>query len=156
MALAGTLPVLLIGGALLLWTRGAASAGDIATAGLIATRIAQMSGWVSMTAMGIFSNIGEIEDGIRTLTPPHAITDAPEALRPATPPAAPSASSMSASATAARRRRSRISTCASDPARRWRWSAAPARARPRRSRCCCGSTRSRAGGSRSTASISAT
>ncbi len=82
MALAGTLPALLIGGALFLWTRGAASAGDIATAGLISTRIAQMSGWVSMTAMGIFANIGEIEDGIRTLTPAHAITDAPE---PATP-----------------------------------------------------------------------
>ncbi len=83
MALAGALPVMLIGGALLLWTRGQASSGDIATAGLIATRIAQMSGWVSMTAMGIFSNIGEIEDGIRTLTPPHAITDAPEASVPA-------------------------------------------------------------------------
>ena len=38
MALAGGLPVVLIGGALLLWTRGGASAGDIATAGLIATR----------------------------------------------------------------------------------------------------------------------
>jgi ATP-binding cassette subfamily B protein len=82
MALAGALPVLLIGGTLFLWTRGQATAGDIATAGLIATRIAQMSGWVSMTAMGIFSNIGEIEDGIRTLTPPHAIVDAPEAVAP--------------------------------------------------------------------------
>ncbi|MBP7001044.1 ABC transporter ATP-binding protein [Amaricoccus sp.] len=82
MTLAGALPVLLIGGALLLWTRGQASPGDIATAGLIATRLAQMSGWVSMTAMGIFSNIGEIEDGMRTLSPPHAITDAPEAVAP--------------------------------------------------------------------------
>jgi ATP-binding cassette subfamily B protein len=82
MALAGALPVMLIGGALWLWTGGAATAGDIATAGLIATRIAQMSGWVSMTAMGIFSNIGEIEDGIRTLSPAHAIVDAPEAISP--------------------------------------------------------------------------
>ncbi|HRO10475.1 ABC transporter ATP-binding protein [Amaricoccus sp.] len=84
MTLAGVLPVLLIGGALLLWTRGAATAGDIATAGLLATRIAQMSGWVSMTAMGIFSNIGEIEDGMRTLSPPHTITDAPGARQPST------------------------------------------------------------------------
>ena len=84
MALAGALPVLLIGGALLLWTRGAASAGDIATAGLLATRIAQMSGWVSMTAMGIFANVGEIEDGMRTLSPPHSITDAPGARAPGT------------------------------------------------------------------------
>jgi ATP-binding cassette, subfamily B, bacterial len=83
MTLAGTLPVLLVGGALFLWTRGAATAGDIATAGLIATRIAQMSGWVSMTAMGIFTNVGEIEDGMRTLSPPHAIVDAAGAMAPA-------------------------------------------------------------------------
>ncbi|HVH03217.1 MAG TPA: ABC transporter transmembrane domain-containing protein, partial [Amaricoccus sp.] len=76
MALAGALPVALVGGALLLWTRDLATAGDIATAGIIATRIAQMSGWVSMAAMGIFANVGEIEDGIRTLSPPHSITDA--------------------------------------------------------------------------------
>ena len=82
MLLAGLLPVLLIGGSLYLWTRGAATPGDIAAAGLISTRIAQMSGWVSMTAMGVFGNIGEIEDGMRTLTPPHAITDAPEAAAP--------------------------------------------------------------------------
>jgi ATP-binding cassette subfamily B protein len=84
MTLAGTLPVLLIGGSLYLWTRGGATAGDIATAGLIATRIAQMSGWVSMTAMGIFTNVGEIEDGMRTLSPPHAIVDAEGAAAPAT------------------------------------------------------------------------
>ena len=83
MALAGALPVVLIGGALWLWTKGAASAGDIATAGLLSTRLAQMSGWVSMTAMGIFANIGEIEDGMRTLSPPHAIVDAEGAAAPA-------------------------------------------------------------------------
>jgi ATP-binding cassette, subfamily B, bacterial len=79
MALGGVLPVAMVGGALWFWTRGTATAGDIAAAGLISTRLAQMSGWVSMTAMGIFSNIGEIEDGIRTLTPPHRIADAPGA-----------------------------------------------------------------------------
>ena len=82
MGLAGALPVALVGGTLLLWTRDMASAGDIATAGIIATRIAQMSGWVSMAAMGIFANVGEIEDGIRTLSPAHGITDAE---RPRTP-----------------------------------------------------------------------
>jgi ATP-binding cassette subfamily B protein len=82
MALAGVLPVVLIGGALWLWTQGAASAGDIATAGLLSTRLAQMSGWVSMTAMGIFANVGEIEDGMRTLAPPHSIVDAEGAVAP--------------------------------------------------------------------------
>jgi ATP-binding cassette, subfamily B, bacterial len=83
MALAGTLPVMLIGGALWFWSLGTATAGDIAAAGLIATRIAQMSGWVSMTAMGIFTNIGEIEDGMRTLSPPHRIVDAERAVETA-------------------------------------------------------------------------
>ena len=101
MALAGMLPVVLIGGTLLLWTRGAATAGDIATAGLIATRLAQMSGWVSMTAMGVFSNVGEVEDGMRTLSPPHTIVDAAGAMA-RSGRAARSTSSASASATAGR------------------------------------------------------
>jgi ATP-binding cassette subfamily B protein len=83
MTLAGALPVVLIGGALWFWSRGAATAGDIATAGLLSTRLAQMSGWVSMTAMGIFTNVGEIEDGMRTLAPPHTIVDAAHAATPA-------------------------------------------------------------------------
>jgi ATP-binding cassette subfamily B protein len=80
MGLAGVLPVALVGGALLLWTRGGATTGDIALAGLIATRLAQMSGWVSMTAMNVFAAVGEIEDGMRTLSPPHAIVDDPDAV----------------------------------------------------------------------------
>ncbi len=84
MTLAGALPVGLIGGALFFWTRGLATAGDIAMAALISTRLAQMSGWVSMTAMSIFANIGEIEDGARTLSPPHGIVDAAGAHAPET------------------------------------------------------------------------
>ncbi len=79
MTLAGMLPVLLIGGTLVLWNAGGASAGDIAAAGAIAIRIAQMTGWVSFTLMQIYSNLGEVEDGMRTLTPPHALTDAADA-----------------------------------------------------------------------------
>ena len=79
MTLAGTLPVILIGGTLLLWSDGIATAGDIAAAGAISIRIAQMTGWVSFTLMGIYANIGEVEDGIRTLTPPHGLTDADSA-----------------------------------------------------------------------------
>jgi ATP-binding cassette subfamily B protein len=29
-----------------------------------------MTGWVSFSLMSIFGNIGEVEDGIRTLAPP--------------------------------------------------------------------------------------
>lgn len=79
MAFSGLLPVILIGGAILMWQRGAATVGDIAAAGAVAIRIAQMSGWVSMSLMGIWGSIGEVEDGMRTLAPPHALVDAPDA-----------------------------------------------------------------------------
>ena len=70
MALAGVLPVLLVGAVLALWANGAASPGDIVATGAIAIRIAQMTGWVSFTLMGMYSSIGEVENGIETLTPP--------------------------------------------------------------------------------------
>jgi ATP-binding cassette subfamily B protein len=79
MTVAGILPVLLIGGTLALWAQGTATPGDIAAAGAIAIRIAQMTGWVSFTLMAIYANVGEIEDGMRTLTVPHALTDADDA-----------------------------------------------------------------------------
>ena len=69
MSLAGLLPVLLLGGTLVLWQRGMTSEGDIVAAGAIAIRIAQMTGWVSFTLMQIYANVGEVEDGMRTLTP---------------------------------------------------------------------------------------
>ena len=80
MLLAGVLPVLLIGGAVLLWQQGQATAGDIAASGAIAMRIAQMSGWVSFTLMSIYTSVGEVEDGMRTLSVPHTLTDGPDAI----------------------------------------------------------------------------
>lgn len=79
MTIAGILPVLLIGGTLILWQSGGATAGDIAAAGTVSIRIAQMTGWVSFTLMAIYANVGEVEDGMNTLTPPHALTDRPGA-----------------------------------------------------------------------------
>ncbi|WP_434616421.1 ABC transporter ATP-binding protein [Tabrizicola sp. M-4] len=79
MTLAGVLPLLLIGGAVLLWMQGASTAGDIAAAGAIAMRIAQMSGWVSFTLMSIYTSVGEVEDGMKTLAIPHALADAADA-----------------------------------------------------------------------------
>lgn len=79
MLLAGVLPVLLIGGTVMLWQQGSATAGDIAAAGAIALRIAQMSGWVSFTLMSIYTSVGEVEDGMRTLSVPHTLADAKDA-----------------------------------------------------------------------------
>lgn len=80
MMLAGLLPVMLIGGAIMLWQRGEATPGDIAAAGAVSMRIAQMTGWVSFALMSIYSSVGEVEDGMRTLTPPHSLTDNSNAI----------------------------------------------------------------------------
>ncbi|SPF79357.1 ABC transporter ATP-binding protein [Pseudoprimorskyibacter insulae] len=79
MTAAGMLPILLVGGALWYWSRGMVTAGDIAATGAVALRLAQMTGWVSFTLMGLYANIGEVEDGMRTLTPPHRLLDKPGA-----------------------------------------------------------------------------
>lgn len=79
MSLAGLLPVLMLGGTLLLWQRGIATQGDVVASGAIAIRIAQMTGWVSFTLMAIYSNVGEIEDGMRTLTPRIRVENEPDA-----------------------------------------------------------------------------
>ncbi|WP_288947625.1 ABC transporter ATP-binding protein [uncultured Paracoccus sp.] len=80
MTIAGALPVILVGGSILLWRQGLATAGDITAAGAIAMRLAQMTGWVSMALMGVWGSIGEVEDGMQTLAPPHALTDASDAI----------------------------------------------------------------------------
>lgn len=79
MALAGILPVLMVGGTVWLWSRGLATSGDIAASGAVSFRLAQMTGWVSFSLMSIFGNMGEVEDGLRTLTPPYSLTDAANA-----------------------------------------------------------------------------
>ena len=81
MTLAGLLPVVLLGGTIVLWQRGMASEGDIVAAGAVAIRIAQMTGWVSFSLMAIYSNVGEVEDGMKTLTPPVRLEDEPGAQK---------------------------------------------------------------------------
>lgn len=80
MVLAGCLPVLLIGGALWYWSQGLVTAGDITATGAVSLRLAQMTGWVSFTLMALYANIGEVEDGMRTLAKPYILRDAPGAV----------------------------------------------------------------------------
>jgi ATP-binding cassette subfamily B protein len=80
MAVAGLIPALLVGAVLWYWTKGLASPGDIAAVGAVSIRISQMTGWVSFTLMSIYANLGEVEDGMRTLSPAHTLTDAPDAV----------------------------------------------------------------------------
>ena len=76
MTLAGVLPLLLVGSTLYFWTQGSATAGDIAISGTIGLRLAQMTGWVSFTLMNMYADVGEVEDAIKTLSPPHTLLDA--------------------------------------------------------------------------------
>ena len=75
MTLAGVLPVLLLGATLWLWQGGMATAGDIVAAGAVSIRIAQMTGWVSFTLMGLYANVGEIENGVKTLAKRDRVED---------------------------------------------------------------------------------
>ena len=77
--LAGILPVMMVGGSLWFWSSGNVTAGDIAAAGAISLRLSQMTGWVSYTLMTLYSNLGEVEDGMKTLSPPHNLKDKADA-----------------------------------------------------------------------------
>jgi ATP-binding cassette subfamily B protein len=55
--------VILIGGTILLWQKGAATPGDIAASGAISMRIAQMTGWVSFTLMTIYTSLARSRTG---------------------------------------------------------------------------------------------
>ncbi len=74
-AIAGVLPVLLVGGTVFFWSQGGATIGDIAAAGTVSFRLSQMTGWVSFSLMAIFGNLGEVEDGLRTLAVPYTLQD---------------------------------------------------------------------------------
>ena len=80
MALGGLLPIILVGLTLYFWSTGAATAGNIAAAGAISLRLSQMTGWVSFTLMGMYANVGELEDAMNTLSPAHTLIDKPDAV----------------------------------------------------------------------------
>ncbi|MBV8440454.1 MAG: ABC transporter ATP-binding protein, partial [Hyphomicrobiales bacterium] len=58
-----------------LWSRGAVSLGDVTVATGLALRVALMSGWVMWTSIGIFDNIGQVQEGMRTIARPRALVD---------------------------------------------------------------------------------
>jgi len=78
MFIAGILPVVLV--AMAIGMRGAgATPGEVAAVGAVGIRLSQMTGWISYTIMVIYSHLGEVEDGMNTLAPPHRIDDTPSA-----------------------------------------------------------------------------
>ncbi|MDQ2094781.1 ABC transporter ATP-binding protein [Rhodalgimonas zhirmunskyi] len=77
--LGGALPVVMVGYGLIRWEAGAVTSGELTAVGGMAIRLAQMTGWVSWTLMTIYADLGEVEDGMRTLSPDHGLVDAPGA-----------------------------------------------------------------------------
>jgi ATP-binding cassette subfamily B protein len=72
--------IAMIGLALWLWTSGAATLGVVAMAAMLTLRATAMSNWIAMSAMAVFGEIGTVEDGAHTLSPPHGVADRPGAL----------------------------------------------------------------------------
>jgi ATP-binding cassette, subfamily B, multidrug efflux pump len=65
--------------AIWLWMKSAVTLGDIALASGLAIRITTMSGWVMWTSIGVFENIGVVQQGMGSIAWPHALVDRPGA-----------------------------------------------------------------------------
>jgi len=81
-ALSGILPLASIMAALWLWSAGQATTGDIAAVAMVATRLGMVTNRLGRVAVMIYSNLGEVQDGIQTLTPEHGVVDRPGAVTP--------------------------------------------------------------------------
>jgi ATP-binding cassette subfamily B multidrug efflux pump len=58
-----------------LWSRGGVTLGDVAIAAGLAHRVVAMSGFVMWTSIGIFDNVGQVQEGMRTIARPRALVD---------------------------------------------------------------------------------
>ncbi|MEM1421199.1 MAG: ABC transporter ATP-binding protein [Pseudomonadota bacterium] len=64
-----------------MWSSGSGvGMGAVAAAAMFAFRATGLAGWIAFTMLSIFSEIGVLEDAIRTLTPKLKISDAPDAV----------------------------------------------------------------------------
>ena len=67
------------GSALWLWTQGQVGVGALAAATAMALRLNGISHWVMWEMASLFEHIGTVQDGINTLSRPHAVVDRPAA-----------------------------------------------------------------------------
>ncbi|WP_404991284.1 ABC transporter ATP-binding protein [Cupriavidus pauculus] len=65
--------------ALWLWNQGIVSTGAIALATGLVIRINNMSGWIMWVVNGIFENVGQVQDGMKTVAMPRHVLDRPGA-----------------------------------------------------------------------------
>ena len=68
-------------GAVAVWLFSAnrIDAGTMTTALLLSTQIVSMSGWVAFEVMGIFENVGTVQEGMKTISRPLTMQDKPTA-----------------------------------------------------------------------------
>jgi ATP-binding cassette subfamily B multidrug efflux pump len=68
-------------GAVAVWLFSAnrVDAGTMTTALLLSTQIVSMSGWVAFEVMGIFENLGTVQEGMKTISRPLTMQDKPTA-----------------------------------------------------------------------------
>jgi ATP-binding cassette, subfamily B, multidrug efflux pump len=66
--------------AIWLWTEGTISVGAVALATSLVLRMNQMSNMILRQITSLFENIGAVQNGIQTISRPHALVDAPQAV----------------------------------------------------------------------------
>ncbi len=69
-----------VGLTLALWTAGTLGVGALAAAGAMALRLNGISHWIMWELTSLFEHVGTVQDGINTLSKPHALLDAPNAV----------------------------------------------------------------------------
>ncbi len=62
-----------------LWSIGNLTLGALTIAAGLAYRIATMSGWIMWTSIGIFDNVGAVQEGMETIARPQDLVDKPQA-----------------------------------------------------------------------------
>jgi len=78
-ALSMALTAGMCGVALWLWSQGAVGIGAVAASTAMALRLQGMSHWIMWEMTSLFENIGTVQDGMKTLSLPRAVIDAPAA-----------------------------------------------------------------------------
>jgi ATP-binding cassette, subfamily B, multidrug efflux pump len=68
-----------LGPAIWLWTKGSITVGEVAAASALTIRLNGMSGWIMWVTIRLFEHAGVIREGLRSISVPHEIEDAPGA-----------------------------------------------------------------------------
>jgi ATP-binding cassette, subfamily B, multidrug efflux pump len=68
-----------IGPALLLWSNGHLTVGEVAAAVAMALRLNTMTGWIMWMTVRTFEHMGTIREGLQSIAVPQTVTDAPNA-----------------------------------------------------------------------------